>query len=166
MNSLFSRILGFIVLVLLQVFLLNRIHLFGYVTPMLYVYFILTLSQSVPQNRLMLWSFALGLVIDAFSNTLGIHAAASTLIAFLRPVLIRLFYIRDEGEFFVPSLRTMGGAFRRYALLAIFIHHTAVILLQYFSLAYPLQMGIAIAGSTLLTMLMVMAIERIIGQQP
>lgn len=165
MNSILRSILTFILLALVQVFILNRIHLFGYATPMLYIYFILTLSQDVPHNRMMLWAFLLGLIIDAFSNTLGIHAAASTLTAFLRPALIRLFFIRDEGEPFTPGLHTMGSAFRRYALLAVFIHHTLVVILQYFSFAYPIQMGITIASSTLLTMLLVMALQRITHQQ-
>lgn len=165
MNNLLRRILSFILLALVQVFILNRIYLFGYATPMLYIYFILTMSQDVPHNRMMLWAFLLGLVIDAFSNTLGIHAAACTLTAFLRPALVRLFFIRDEGEPFTPGLHTMGSAFRRYALLAIFVHHTVVIVLQYFSFDYPLQMGISIASSTLLTMLLVMAIQSITNQQ-
>lgn len=165
MNRTLSRILAFIVLALVQVFILNKIHLFGYATPLLYLYFILTLGQGVTRNQLMLLAFVLGLVIDVFSNTFGIHAAASTLVAFLRPALIRLFFLRDEGEPFTPGIRAMGGgAFARYALLATLIHHTVVFCLEYFSFAYLLPLAISIGGSTLLTMILVMAIEHVKGK--
>jgi len=165
MNRTLSRIISFLVLALVQVFILNKIHLFGYATPLLYIYFVLTLGQDVTRNKLMLWAFVLGLVIDVFSNTFGIHAAASTLLAFLRPVLIRLFFIRDEGEPFVPGIRAMGGgAFARYALLGTLVHHTVVFCLEYFSFAYLLPLAISIGSSTLLTMLFVMAIEHIKGK--
>ncbi|MCR5139336.1 MAG: rod shape-determining protein MreD [Bacteroidaceae bacterium] len=166
MNRTLSRILTFVVLALVQVFILNKIHLFGYATPLLYLYFILTLGQDVSRNKLMLSAFALGLVIDVFSNTFGIHAAASTLTAFLRPALIRLFFLRGgDGEPFTPGIHAMGvGAFVRYALLATLLHHTLVFCLEYFSFAYLLPLAISIGGSTLLTLMLVMAIEHVKGK--
>ena len=162
MHNFFSRLLNFVILILVQVFILNKIHLFGYATPMLYVWFILTLEAGAGRNKVMLWAFVMGLVIDIFSNTFGIHAAAATLLAFVRPSLIRLFFIRNDGEPFIPGIRTMGtGAFRGYALIGIALHHCVVFGLEYFSFAHLLQLGISIAASTVLTLLFVMAVERI-----
>ena len=162
MNRFLSRLLHFVILVLVQVFILNKIQLFGYATPMLYVWFILTLEEGTGRNKVMLWAFFLGLVIDIFSNTFGIHAAAATLLAFVRPPLIRLFFIRNDGEPFSPGIRSMGtGAFRGYALIGIALHHCIVFVLEYFSFAHLLQLGISIGASTVLTLLFVMAVERI-----
>jgi len=166
MNKIFSRILLFALLTLVQVFILNKIHLFGYATPFLYLYFILTLKQDLSRNKLMLWSFAIGLVVDIFSNTFGIHAAACTLIAFLRPPLLRLLAMREESDPDTPGIRSMGaGAFRRYAFITILIHHAVVFMLEYFSFAYPLPLAISILSSTIFTLLMVMSIEHIIGNK-
>lgn len=162
MNSLIRRLLSFLILSLVQVLILNKIHLFGYATPMLYVWFILTMESTEGRNKVMLWAFALGLVMDIFGNTLGIHAAATTALAFIRPLLIRLFFIRNEGEPFTPGIRSMGGAaFMGYALLGIALHHCIVFGLEYFSFTHPLQLGISIVSSSLFTMLFVMAIERL-----
>lgn len=60
------RILWFVGLVLLQVLILNNIHLAGYATPFLYTYFILKFPSSVSRNELLLWAFFLGLIIDIF----------------------------------------------------------------------------------------------------
>ena len=85
------RIGWFIGLVLLQVLILNSVHIAGYATPFLYIYFILKFSSGTSRNELMLWAFFFGLTIDIFSDTPGMNAAATVLLAFLRPSLLRLF---------------------------------------------------------------------------
>lgn len=166
MYSFLRRLVTFITLILVQVFILDKIHLFGYATPMLYVWFILTLGTDEGRNKTMLWAFAMGLAIDFFGNTFGIHAASATLLAFVRPALIRLFFIRNDGETFVPSIQSMGaGAFRGYALLGILLHHIEVFVLEYFSFDYLVPMAISLGSSVVLTMLFVMAVERIFGHR-
>ena len=76
-----QRIEWFIGLVLLQVLVLNRMHMNGYATPFFFIYFILKYNSGVSRNTLMVWSFLLGLTVDIFSNTPGMNAAAATLLA-------------------------------------------------------------------------------------
>lgn len=162
MGKIINRLLWFIGLVLLQIFIFNRIAWFGIATPFLYLYFILALDSDLSRNQLLLWSFAIGLVIDIFSNTFGIHAATATLTAFIRPMMLRLYFLRDENEFFRPSIGSMGTAtFWHYALTCTALHCTILSLLEFFSLAQPLTLLLRIAACTLLTMVFVMAIELI-----
>ncbi len=70
------RIGWFIGLVLLQVLILNSVHIAGYATPFLYIYFILKFSSGTSRNELMLWAFFFGLTIDIFSDTSGMNAAS------------------------------------------------------------------------------------------
>ena len=79
------RIGWFIGLVLLQVLILNNVHIAGYATPFLYIYFILKFASGTSRNELMLWAFFFGLTIDIFADTPGMNAAATVLLAFLRP---------------------------------------------------------------------------------
>ena len=79
--SFFKRLLSLVLLVLLQVLMLNRINLFGYVTPILYIMMILKLDSGMSRGSILLWGFFIGLSVDIFSNTLGMHAAAATLLA-------------------------------------------------------------------------------------
>lgn len=78
------RIGWFIGLVLLQVLILNSVHIAGYATPFLYIYFILKFSSGTSRNELMLWAFFFGLTIDIFSDTPG-NECGSYRIACLSP---------------------------------------------------------------------------------
>lgn len=162
MNRIVTRILWFVGLMLLQVLFFNRIHWFNVTTPYFYIYLLLTLDQDTSRSGLLLWGFAIGLAMDIFSNTFGVHAAATTLIAFLRPGIQRLFYVRDDNEIFEPGIRAMGaGAFWPYALLCTLVHHAAVFILEFFSFAHPVQLLLHIGASTLLTMFFIIAVELI-----
>ena len=73
----------FVGLVLLQVLILNNIHIAGIATPFLYICFILKFPSGISRNELMLWGFCFGLMIDLFSDTPGMNAASTVLLAFL-----------------------------------------------------------------------------------
>lgn len=149
-----------VVLVLLQGLVLNNLHIAGYATSFLYVVLILQFENDVKPSNLMLWAFAVGLLVDVFSDTPGMNAAASVLIAFLRPTLLRLFVPRDVQETLVLSMHSMGvGAFLKYIVSAVFIHHTALFLLEFFSLAHPLDLLLRILSSTILTTVCIWALE-------
>lgn len=160
--SYLRKIGWFVGLVLLQVLILNRIDWFGYATPFLYVYLLLKFESDISRNSLMLWAFCLGLVVDVFSDTPGMNAAASVLLAFGRPLLLRLFRPRDSVEGFVPSITSMGTvSFLKYSASAVAIHHTFLLSLEYFSLVYIGEWLLQIVVSTLLTVLCIMALEGI-----
>ena len=85
-----QNIISFILLVLVQVLALNNIQFLGYINPYIYILFILSLPVRLPQWITLLLGFVLGLTIDTFSNTMGTHAFATVLIAFLRNGIIKL----------------------------------------------------------------------------
>jgi len=115
----------FIVLVLLQIVVLNNIQLSGFINPYLYVLFILMLPVKVPRLLLMVIAFFSGLVIDIFSNTMGMHAAACVFMAFCRPAVLRFIAPREgyEAEA-TPSVKDMSfNWFLVYAGVLILLHH-------------------------------------------
>lgn len=61
----------FVTLLLVQVLVLNHIHLFGFATPLLYMYVALIFRRNYPRWGILLWCFAMGLAVDIFSNTLA-----------------------------------------------------------------------------------------------
>ena len=156
----FYKIVWCIGLILLQVLVLNNIHIFGLATPLLYVYFLLKFDSSASRNELMLWAFFMGMAIDVFSDSLGMHAAAAVLLAFVRPVLLRLFTPRDAFDNIVPSVRTMGGSFfYKYLFSALMVHHSVLLLLGFFSLSHLPFLLAKIACCILFTALCVTAVE-------
>ena len=104
----FKRLGWFVVLCLVQVLILNHIHLFDVAIPLLYVYFTITFQRGTPKWMILLWSFALGLAIDVFSNTPGLASGSLTLIAVIQPYLLELFVPRDSSENLEVSVSALG----------------------------------------------------------
>ncbi|AVM57631.1 rod shape-determining protein MreD [Bacteroides heparinolyticus] len=149
-------------LVLLQVLILNNVHIMGYATPFLYIYLILKFESDASRNELMLWAFFLGLTVDVFSDTPGMNAAAAVLLAFLRPMFLRLFIPRDTLDGIVPTVRAMGfSPFLKYLVVGVFVHHGMLLVVEFFSLAHIGALFLRIATSTLLTVGCIMAVEGI-----
>lgn len=160
MERTLTRIAWFVGLVLVQVLLLNKIWLFGLATPFIYIYFLLVLDKDIDRNALMVMAFTLGLAVDVFSNTPGVNAAASVLVAFIRPGLLRLFSPRDEYENFEPGIYTLGvWAFVRYVSVAALLHHAVLFFLEAFSLVNAGYLLLRVFCSALLTVMLVMTIE-------
>lgn len=152
----------FIGLALLQVLILNNVHIVGIATPFLYVYLILAFNSGTSRNELMLWGFFLGLCVDVFSNTPGMNAAATTLLAFLRPVLLRLFMPRDLLDSIEPSFRTMGASpFLKFVVVSVFLHHLMLLSIEHFSLVSLPMLLLRVGACTLLTFTCIMAVEGI-----
>ena len=150
----------FIGLVLLQVLILNNVHIVGYATPFLYVYLILKFELDTSRNVLMLWAYFLGLAVDVFSDTPGMNTSAVVFIAFLRPAFLRLFVSRDTLDNIVPGVRTMGTmSFLKYLILTVFVHHTILLTIGFFSFVHIGMLLLRILGSTLLTVICIMALE-------
>ena len=87
-----------ILLVLAQVVILNNIQFSGYINPFLYIMFIMMLPVRIPKNVVLLAAFLTGLIVDVFSNTMGMHAAACVLMAYARPAVLKLMGPRDGYE--------------------------------------------------------------------
>lgn len=145
---------------LLQVLILNNVHIAGYATPFLYIYLILKFESETPRNASMLWAFCLGLAVDVFADTPGMNAAATVLLAFLRPTFLRLFVPRDTLESIVPSIRTMGvSPFLKYLVAGVFVHHGMLLTVEFFSFAHMGMLLLRIVASALLTIGCIMAVE-------
>ena len=127
-------VIMFPVLVLIQVLILNHVQFSGYVNPYLYILFIMLLPMSTPRYLVLPLAFLIGLTVDVFSNSLGIHAAASTLIAYLRPVLIRIISTHEEDRSEFPGLKQNGFLwFLYYTIGMVLLHHFVLFYLEIFS---------------------------------
>ena len=146
-------------LVLIQILVLNNVHLFGYATPFLYIYLILMMNIDVSRSALLLWAFALGLCIDIFTNTLGMNAMATVFLAFVRPYIVNAYLPRDAFESLEPSFHTLGVAnYIKYITLCVLIHHTLLLMVEYFTFVGIVQTLLRIVFSSLLTIVLILAI--------
>ncbi len=126
--------LMFIVLVAVQVLFLNQIQFSGYINPYIYILFIMLLPVNAPRYAVLLLAFFMGLVVDIFSNSLGIHSFASVFIAYLRPGIIRVITNREEELSDYPGLAQTGLTwFLSYTAIMVFIHHTVLFYIEVFT---------------------------------
>ncbi|MDR1723124.1 MAG: rod shape-determining protein MreD [Tannerella sp.] len=151
----------FVVFILLQVLVANNIHLFGYATPFVYLCAIFKLPFDMSRSKVISLSFFLGLLIDIFSNTFGIHAAACSFMGLMRmPVMKGFVDVREIPEGSIPSFRLFGyGRYIRYILLLVAIHHIALFLIESFGFFRPALMLIRMFSSILFTSILLLVIE-------
>lgn len=112
-------------LAFLQVLVLNNINLGEYgITPFVYILLIIVLPFETSNVSLLLFAFFLGLFIDIFEDTGGVHASATVLIAFIRPFILNIFKGRDGYSIeSTPGISDYGFVwFIKYAFVLIFVH--------------------------------------------
>lgn len=159
-GSFVHRLFALIGLTLLQVLFLNRICLFGYVTPLFYIWMIIRFDSSMKRYAILLWAFFLGLFIDIFSGTPGLNAASATLLAMFQPGIVKLFVSLDRHDVLVPCSATMGfRPFMGYLLLMTTIHHTVYFILRSIPLGDWTVLVLKVVFSTLLTFVLMLVTE-------
>ncbi len=161
-TEILKRLLAFVLLCLVQALILNRIHLFGFATPLLPVYFVITFHRGYPKWAILTWSFLLGLCLDSFSNTPGVAAASMTFVALLQPYLLEPFVPRDSADDLKVSVRSLGwGKFASLAFLLVIIYVLVFFSLEAFTFYNWQQWLMCVGGSTVLTYLFILVIENL-----
>jgi len=134
MTSLFSiNTVRFILLVLLQVLLLSQIDFMGYVNPYIYILFIIL--YPIKNNRMLFifLGFLIGLTVDMFLDSGGIHAAASVTIAFIRPAALKFSFGAVYEHLNVKFSNTDLGQRVTYIITLTVIHHFILFFLEIFN---------------------------------
>jgi len=135
MNSIVKNSIRFVLFLVIQIVILNEIPpLHQFITPYVYFAFILWLPFGTNRITLTLLGFFLGYCLDIFTNTPGLHAAAASLIGFIRPTLFNLIIAREyaEEENKEPSISTIGvGPYFVCVLILTFVHHFYLVLLEW-----------------------------------
>jgi rod shape-determining protein MreD len=151
----------FILLVLLQGLILNNIEFGGYVIPFLYVIFILALPFETPNWLILILGFILGISIDSFTSTLGMHTSATVFMAFCRVYVLKLIEPRGGYEFNLePNVPAMGLTwYLLYASTLVFLHHLFLFYIESFKISqFFYTFGRALA-SFFFTMVLILIVQ-------
>lgn len=154
-----NEVVLFVLLLLLQVLLLNRISIFGVATPFLYIYFLIKLPKGSHRFYVIIAGFLMGLIIDVFLNTPGVNAAATTIVAALRKPLMDLFFSREEFDDFVPGIYRGTTDFIRFAVVMVLLHQTLLFFIESFTFFNLANTLVRIAASSLLTLVLILALD-------
>ncbi len=136
-KNIFTDILLIALLVALQVFVLNRITLFGKYTPVMYPVFVMFYPFFRNQYTFLALSFILGLSIDAFLGTWGINAFATTMLAYFRTLIFRTSTETSTDFFSFQSLQ--WSQFLLFIFTSIFLHQLIVQYMEFFKLSRILE---------------------------
>lgn len=124
----------YILMMLLQVLLFDQLQLWGVCHPYIYILCLMMMPITLPHNVDMLIGAGVGLLMDVFCNSLGVHTAACILLMFIRPYLIGAI-VNDKDRLNEQiSLRSIGmEALIKYVVILVLVHHLMVFMLAAWS---------------------------------
>lgn len=156
-NPVPRNIFRMFILILFQVLVLNNIQVSGYINPYMYVLFILLLPFETPRWLLLISGFAIGISIDLFANTPGMHTSATVFMAFLRPYVLKVLVPHDEYESGTyPRLYYYGFTwFLKYSLVLVFLHHTFLFYVEVFRITFFFHTMLRVMLSTLFSVFLI-----------
>lgn len=136
--------------------------MFDCVTPLFFVYYVITYPSKMPKWLGLPLAFFLGVAIDMFSNTPGLSSASLTLTAFIQPYLLQLYQDKESRDDLSPSIATMG--WMKFSTFSFFL--TTVFCIVYFTLDafnfdHILLWLCATGGSWLLTYIFILVIDSV-----
>jgi len=138
-NNFLANLFRFIGVAAIQLLILNNVHLVGFVVPVIYIYFIMKLPLGMKRLVVLFLSFIIGMTIDLFVGTYGIHAAAATLIGASRHLFLKISFGESEDDREnAPSIKEKGlYPFLGYTTALSSLHIVAFFFLE--NLGYQLQ---------------------------
>lgn len=159
MNSaVLVNIARFILLLAAQVLIFNNVNFLGYINPYPYMLFIILYPVNGNKYGLLAASFFLGIIMDMFCNSGGVHAAACIVLAFYRPYIFK-FSFGLSYEYQTVRLNDVLTPERfSFILIAVVIHHFVLFLLEVFKLAFILEILLKTLLSTIFTIILCITI--------
>lgn len=125
MNEVIKHIIRFILLVVIQTLVLNQLEIGFGIQLMVYPLFIVLLPFELGVVSILLLAFVMGIAIDAISNTYGLHTSSLLLVAYLRPIIFKMFSPRDGYDSLKEgNIYEMGTRWFIYVYgMLLLIHH-------------------------------------------
>lgn len=157
-SSVIASLIRFLFFLIVQVLILKNINIYPpYVHVFIYPLFILLLPLKTPHWALLLLGFLMGICVDMFYYSYGLHAAAGVLIAYARKFVSQ--FLEPRGGYEIndnPNKTDLGFTwFLQYSSILMGIFVIYVFLLEDFSF---LNIGIILLKSVIAFILSMMVI--------
>lgn len=167
MSIYLKNFIRFWIIVLIQVYILDKVALrwwsqpsgFPIFVPYLYPLFLLLLPFETPVWAMLLLGFGLGITVDSFSDTAGMHACAAVLLAYLRTNVLKALLPKNLIEYpnQSPNVKNMGWVpFLVYASFLLLVHHATFFIIEIWSLQHVGILFLKIFASTVTSLLLVL----------
>ncbi len=167
MNFNVVKTIGFFLFLLVQVLLFKNVVLFHTAFCFLYVVYLLTFPVETNPLLMMAIAFVMGLGVDIFYDSMGLHAMASVFMVYVRGYWLAR--ITPQGGYDRNSLPTlaMNGVqwFVVYALPLVFLHHAVLFFAEAGGADYFWFTFFKVLMSTLFTVVCIVISEMIFSRQ-
>ena len=156
-NTILSNITRFVLLLIAQVLIFNNLDILSFINPYPYILFIILYPADGNKPLLYLSSFLLGLTVDMFENSGGIHAAASLVLAFSRPSILKfafgVSYQYHNLNIYRQVTRNIFSSSEvlTYLILCIAIHHITLFTLEFLRFNFFLEILVRSLLTTIAT---------------
>lgn len=151
----------FLLYLALQILIMRNIVLFNYAFCFVYIAGILLLPAEVNRTLLLVLGFLAGLLVDIFYNTLGMHAAATLLVAYLRPFWISIqLEAKGATDRIDITIGELGlGGYLTFLLPLVLLHHATLFFIEMSSMVAIGYTLLRIVASTLFTTLIIVIVQ-------
>jgi len=155
MNStLLLNIARFLLLLAAQILIFNEMDFYGYINPYPYILFILLYPVNGNKFGLLLASFFLGIVMDMFCDSGGVHAAACVILAYVRPTFFKFsFGVSYEYQTVRINDKLTPERFS-FLLISVFTHHIILFSLEIFKFSFILNILLRTLLSSVFTLIL------------
>ncbi|WP_300976649.1 rod shape-determining protein MreD [Flavobacterium sp.] len=155
MNStLIVNFFRFIALLAIQIVVFNNMNFYGYISPFPYILYIILYPVNGNKSTLLASSFMLGLIMDMFTNSGGVHATACLILAYYRPYIFK-FSFGLSYEYQTVKLNDVLTPERfSFLLISILLHHIILFTLEAFEFSFILDVALRTLLSTVFTLLL------------
>ncbi len=153
-NALLNNIARFILLLAAQIVIFNKFNLFGFINPYPYILFLILYPVNTNKNAFLFASFILGLTLDFFTDSGGVHAAACVVLAYIRPQIFK-FSFGLSYEYQTVKLNDILSPERfSFILVSVLIHHLVLFSLEIFAFGLILEILIRTVFSAIFTIIL------------
>lgn len=145
----------------MQVLIIQNINLTGYVILLPYILVIIILPFETNKLIVLFTAFLLGVCVDYFYDSSGLHAAACTVMGFSRHYVLKYIAPRDGYDIGVkPTIEDMGLEwFLRYAGTLVLLHHFFLFYLEIFRFSEFFQTFLRVLLSSVGTLGLIILIQ-------
>ena len=160
-QTILKILLSVLLYVFLQVFIVRNLVFFNVAFCFVYISVILNIPSSMRMSLYLLLAFGIGLFVDAFYDTAGLHASASLLIALLRNYIIKvLFPTKGLENEVIISIDGMGAErFIRYIIIMTFIHHFYLFFLEAGGIQFFLTTSLKVVASVMFSSIVIFLLQ-------
>ena len=157
-KSTINSIVFFIILVLLQALVLNNVNFMGYINPYLYIMFILLFPVRSNRTAIIFLGFLLGLSVDLFLDSGGIHAAATVAAAYARPLFLKSSFGMIYEHQSIKFGSTEFSKRLMYFSLFTLVHHFVLFSLEIFNISLIILILKKTLFSSIFTILLILLV--------